>query len=385
MQEMRSPAQQDPVARRLSPVRGACTLHKTRAWQGRGAVSEKQDRRGRSGRAEDSAPLARRVTSYDVAEAAEVSQSTVSRAFSGGAKVSPQVLERIQEVARKLGYRPNELARSLISRKSNMVGVVMGETTNPFYLSVMNGFTRELQKIGRKILLFSVPGGSDVDTVLPEVLQYHVSGVIVASATISSKMARALNAEGMPALVFNRAIYDGSISSVCCANAPAGRLIARRLLAAGHRRFGLIGGQANTSTHIERRRAFAETLARAGINRFDEESGMNSYEGGYAAALHILGKRHRPDAIFSISDIAALGALDAARYELGLRVPEELSIIGFDDIAAAAWPGYSLTTVRQPVPEMIGESIKLLLEQIEGRNPGRKSVRLPGELIVRSS
>src|SRR5215470_13409559 len=116
----------EAALRGLSPVDGACTLRKTRAQQGHGALSEKQDRGGRSGRAEDSAPLARRVTSYDVAEAAEVSQSTVSRAFSGGTKVSPQVLERIQEVARKLGYRPNELARSLISRKSNMVGVVMG-------------------------------------------------------------------------------------------------------------------------------------------------------------------------------------------------------------------------------------------------------------------
>ena len=348
-------------------------------------MGAKNESRSRPHRAEGAANLGRRVTSYDVAAAAQVSQSTVSRAFGGGAKVSPKALERIQEVARELGYRPNELARTLISRKSNMVGLVMGDTTNPFYLSVMNGFTRELQKIGRKVLLFTVPQGSDVDTVLPEVLQYHVSGVIIASASISSTMARALNAEGMPALAFNRAIYEGSISSVCCANAPAGRLIARRLLKAGHRRFGLIGGQANTSTHIERRRAFAETLSRAGIDRFDEESGMNSYEGGYAAALHILGKRHRPDAIFSISDIAALGALDAARYKLGLAIPDEVSIVGFDDIPAASWPGYSLTTIRQPVQEMITGSIAVLLEQIEGKTFTPRTVRMPGELIVRTS
>jgi DNA-binding LacI/PurR family transcriptional regulator len=309
----------------------------------------------------------------------------VSRAFSGGAKVSPDVLKRIQDVAQQLGYRPNELARTLISRKSNMIGLVMGETTNPFYLAVMNGFTRELQKVGRKILLFSVPQGSDVDTVLPEVLQYHVGGVIIASATISSKMARALNAEGMPALVFNRAIYDGSISSVCCANAPAARLIARRLLKAGHRRFGLIGGQANTSTHIERRQAFADTLAKAGIDRFDEEAGLNSYEGGFAAALRLMARKQRPDAIFCISDIAALGALDALRYELGLKVPDDVSVVGFDDIASASWPGYSLTTFRQPVPEMIAESIALLEGQIDGRRIAPKTIRLPGELIVRTS
>jgi DNA-binding LacI/PurR family transcriptional regulator len=329
--------------------------------------------------------VARRATSYDVAAAAKVSQSTVSRAFGGGAKVSAKALQRVQEVAQKLGYRPNELARSLISQKSNMVGLVLGDTMNPFYPLVLSGFTRELQKIGRRVLLFSVPPGHDVDAVLPEVLQYRVSGVIVASASISSKMAWTLKAEGTPALVFNRAIYEGAISSVCCANDPSTRRVARRLIAAGHRRFGLIGGQANTSTHIERRSAFAEVLSQAGIDRFDEAPGLNSYEGGFAAGLRLLRKKRRPEAIFSVSDIAALGALDAARYELGLDVPGDVSIVGFDDIPPASWPSYSLTTIRQPVAEMIAKSISLLMGQIEGRETAPKTLRVPGELIVRTS
>ncbi|HVY99128.1 MAG TPA: LacI family DNA-binding transcriptional regulator [Dongiaceae bacterium] len=326
----------------------------------------------------------KRATSYDVAEAADVSQSTVSRAFSGG-KVSSEVLERIQDAARKLGYRPNELARSLISRKSNMIGLVMGNTNNPFYPTVMSEFTQELQRVGRRVLLFSVPAGQDVDAVLPEVLQYHVAGVIIASATISSKMARLLKSEGTPTLVFNRAIYEGSVNSVCCANEPAARLVAQRLLKAGHRRFGLVGGQADTSTHIERRKAFAETLAEAGIAKFDEESGLNSYEGGFAAGLSILGKKRRPDAVFCISDIAALGVLEAARHKLGLNVPGDVSIVGFDDIPEASWPSYSLTTVRQPVKRMVAESVSLLLGQIDGKEPVRKAVRIPGELIIRTS
>lgn len=327
----------------------------------------------------------RRVTSYDVAEAANVSQSTVSRAFGGGAKVAPDVLKRIQDVAKELGYRPNELARTLISRKSNMVGLVMGETQNPFYPTVMSGFTRELQKIGRRVLLFSVPQGSDVDDVLPQVLQYHVSGVIVASATISSKMARSLKSEGTPAVVFSRAIYDGEINTVCCANAAAGRLVAQRLVDAGYRKLGLIGGQANTSTHIERRRAFADRLRRNGVDHFDEEPGMNTYEGGYAAALKLLTKRAPPKALFCIGDIAALGALDAARHGLGLKVPDDVAVVGFDDIPAASWPSYDLTTMRQPVDDMIAKTIQLLLEQIEGKRKRPETVRLPAQLIVRSS
>ena len=339
----------------------------------------------RKGRKDATSHIKKRVTSYDVAAVAEVSQSTVSRAFAGGAKVAPHVLKRIQDVAKQLGYRPNELARTLISRKSNMVGLVMGETQNPFYPAVMSGFTRELQKIGRRVLLFSVPPGHDVDDVLPQVLQYHVSGVIIASASISSKMARSLKVEGTPAVVFSRAIYDGEISSVCCANAPAARLVAQRLLDVGYRRFGLIGGQANTSTHIERRRAFADRLRRNGIDSFEEEPGMNTYEGGYTAALKILKKTPRPQALFCISDIAALGVLEAARHELGLRVPEDLAVVGFDDIPAASWPSYSLTTVRQPVGEMIAKSIELLLEQIDGKRMTPTTVRLPAQLIVRGS
>jgi DNA-binding LacI/PurR family transcriptional regulator len=325
------------------------------------------------------------VTSYDVAAAAKVSQSTVSRAFAGGAKVSSKALERIQNVAKQLGYHPNELARTLISRKSNMVGLVMGETQNPFYPAVMSGFTRELQKIGRRVMLFSVPQGHDVDDVLPQVLQYNVSGVIIASASISSKMARTLKAEGTPAVVFSRAIYDGEISSVCCANAAAARQVAQRLLNAGYGQFGLIGGQANTSTHIERRRAFANCLRRNGIDGFYEEAGLNTYEGGYAAALRILKNSPRPDALFCISDIAALGVLEAARHELKLRVPEDLAVVGFDDISSASWPSYGLTTVRQPVQEMIAQSINLLLEQIEGKQVEPRTVRIPAELVVRTS
>ncbi len=328
---------------------------------------------------------AKRATSYDVAAAANVSQSTVSRAFGGGAKVSSEVLERIHNAAQKLGYRPSELARTLISRKSKVIGLVMGNSNNPFYPTVMSEFTQELQKIGRRILLFSVPKGQDVDAVLPEVLQYHVGGVIIASATISSKMARMLRSEGLPTLVFNRAIYEGQVNSVCCANEPAARLVAQRLLKAGHRRFGLVGGQADTSTHIERRTAFAETLRKAGIRSFDEESGLNSYEGGFAAGMSLLKRKHRPEAIFCISDIAALGVLEAARHELGLDVPGDVSIVGFDDIPEASWPSYSLTTVRQPVEKMVAESISLLLGQMEGKEPQRKTIRIPGELIIRTS
>jgi DNA-binding LacI/PurR family transcriptional regulator len=327
----------------------------------------------------------KKVTSNEVARAAGVSQSTVSRAFNREDVVSQETLERIRSVAAELGYRPNELARSLISRKSNMVGIVMGDMLNPFYPAVLNAFTNNLQRIGRRVLLFSVPPGHDVDEVLPQLLQYQVAGVVITSATLSSRMAEAVGTGGTPVVLFNRTVYGGSVNSVCCANEEAGRLVARTFLKAGHRRYGLIGGLASTSTHIERKRAFVTELRRNGIGEPDEEAGGNTYEGGFQAAKRLLAGRNRPDALFCISDIMALGALDAARRELSLAVPGDVSIIGFDDIAAAAWPSYDLTTVRQPVEIMAAETIAILLDQMGRSGAEPVSVRVPGELIVRST
>lgn len=132
-------------------------------------------------------------------------------------------------------------------------------------------------------------------------------------------------------------------------------------------------------------RVLGDPLPGDGINTFYEEAGLNTYEGGYAAALRILKNSPRPDALFCISDIAALGALEAARHELKLQVPADLAVVGFDDISSASWPSYGLTTVRQPVQEMIAQSINLLLEQIEGKQVEPRTVRIPAELVVRTS
>jgi DNA-binding LacI/PurR family transcriptional regulator len=329
--------------------------------------------------------MARKATSHEVARLAGVSQSTVSRAFNRQESVSQSTLKRIRAAAEQLGYWPNELARSLISRKSNMIGIVMGDILNPFYPAVLNAFTQKLQTLGRHVLLFSVPPGADIDAVLPQMLQYQVAGVVITSASLSSRMAKAVVATGTPVVLFNRIIYGNSLSSVCCANEQAATKVARLLCRAGHTRFGIVGGNADTSTHVERRRSFVKELQSRGIRSLAEESGGNTYEGGFTAARRLLSVVDRPTALFCISDIMALGALDAARHALSLSVPDEVSIIGFDDIPAAAWPTYDLTTVQQPVDAMVDEAIAILLRQIADTSASPASFRAPGTLIVRSS
>lgn len=329
--------------------------------------------------------MKKRVTSRDVARVLGVSQSTVSRAFSADPRISEKTRKKILKTAEALGYAPNELARGLLKSKSNIIGVVMADMLNPFYPTVLDALSRRLHSLGKRMLLFSVPNDTDVDGVLPFLLQYNVEGAIITSATLSSRMAEVFRNHNTRVVLFNRAVYDHSVSSVCCENIESSAIVARLLIKAGHKRFAIIGGKPETSTHIERSRGFQRELRRAGLSLHAEEFGCNTYEGGFRSAKTLLQNKTRPDAIFCISDVMAMGALDAARSELGLSVPDDVSIVGFDDIPSAGWPSYALTTVRQPIEAMVSETLSILSEDA-GYSPAVPvAVRVPGELIVRRS
>lgn len=324
-------------------------------------------------------------TSLDVAHLAGVSQSAVSRAFTPGASVSKKMREKVLAAAQELGYEPNAIARSLITHRSNMVGIVMADMTNPFYPEVLETFTKRLQELERRVLLFTVSRGQDIDDALPQVLQYQVDGIVITSATLSSEMADECARRGTPVVLFNRYVRGADLCSVCCDNAESGRLLANLLLDAGLRRLSFIAGTENTSTNVDRERGFVGRLEERGFSLFARETGNYTYDGGYQAAKRLMAGDEPPDAVFCANDIMALGALDAVRRELGLRVPEDVSIVGFDDIPAAAWPSYDLTTVRQPINRMIEETVELLLARVEepGSEPTTRLV--PGDLIVRGS
>lgn len=324
----------------------------------------------------------KRVTSVDVARAAGVSQSTVSRALANDPRISEATRREIRKVADRLGYTPNEMARSLQTQKSNVIGVIMADILNPFYPAVLELLTQKIHALGRQLMLLSVPRGAEVEDMLPSMLKYQVDGIIVTSAILSSRMHDQLRNRDTRVVLFNRSVDDYSMNSVCCENFVASVEIGELLARNGHRRVAFIGGRADTSTHRERRAGFVEGLRRHGLELAGEELGENTYEGGYRAALRLLTGGTPPDAIFCIADVMAFGALDAARSRLGLSVPEDVSIIGFDDVPSAAWPAYGLTTVRQPTEAMVGKALSLLLDP-EDSPP--VALRIPGELIVRSS
>ncbi len=327
----------------------------------------------------------RRVSSIDVARRAGVSQSAVSRTFSQRGVVSAETRAKVLAAARDLGYTPNALARSLITNRTNIVGVVMADMTNPFYPTVLEELARQLGGVGLQVLLLAPPPERDSDDVLPLLLQYRVDAVIVASASISSAMVGTLAARGTPVVLFNRHVPGVAVSAVLCDNVEGGRLVANLLLDGGHRRVGFIAGKPDTSTSIDREKGFGDRLRERGVFAWGREQGVYTYQSGYEAALQLLDRADRPSAIFCANDIMALGALDAARSIAGLRVPQDVSVIGFDDIPSAAWPAYRLTTIRQPVEQMVAATLGIVTGLLE-RGDAEPTVKLlPGSLIRRES
>ena len=325
-----------------------------------------------------------RASSYDVAELAGVSQSAVSRAFTPGAPVSPKMRARIEHAAATLGYRPNALARGLVTRRSGIVALVNGQFDNPFYARATQLLVEALDARGYHVLLFSVADDAAADAAVERVLDYRVDGVLLASAALSAPMAEACRRLGTPVLLFNRYSAAG-VGSVRIENRAGGALAAGHLVAAGHRRIAYLAGTAVDRTNRDREEGFRTALAHEGLEPVSRAEGGYRYEGGSAALEAILSASARPTAIFCASDLMAMGAIDAARYRFGLSVPGDLAIVGFDDLPIAAWPSYDLTTLRQPLARMASLAVERLLATID--DPARAAAPdlVVPELVVRGS
>jgi DNA-binding LacI/PurR family transcriptional regulator len=222
-----------------------------------------------------------KVTSVDVARLAGVAQSTVSRTFSDDNSISPETRARVIAAARQLGYTPNAIARSLITRQSNIVGIVMAGISSPFQPYILEKFIEKLQALGRQTLVFSAGPNQEVDDILPAALQYQVDALIVTSVNLSSHKIAECAQRGIPVILFNRYLTDDQVSIVCCDNADGGRQVADLLLDAGHTRLAYIAGSETSSTNRDRERGFTERLQSRGIDSWLREPARYSYEAGY--------------------------------------------------------------------------------------------------------
>ncbi|MEM7082027.1 MAG: LacI family DNA-binding transcriptional regulator [Pseudomonadota bacterium] len=305
------------------------------------------------------------VTSYDVARYAGVSQSAVSRCFKPGASVSENMRKRVMKAASELGYEPNAIARSLITRRSNLVAVLISNLTNLYYPEVLAELTQQLSQRGVRVLLFSLSAEADASDVLTQVWPYRPDGVI-AAAELTSEHVAEFERRHMPLVFYNRHIAHGSGSAVCCDQEEGARQLVNGLYAAGHRRFGLIAGPEDSTVSIERVTGALEQLDTLGIDHVPIISGDYSYESGFNGVKRLIDDQsERVEAIICANDVMALGALDGCRQMFGLEAPTDISIVGFDGVDPSNWHAYNLTTIRQPVRRMTEATVSLLMDLIE--------------------
>ena len=318
-------------------------------------------------------PLSGRSTSADVARLAGVSQSAVSRVFTDGASASAKTSAKVREAAEQLGYRPNRLARSLLTGKSYMVGLVVAYLDNYFYPDVLEKLSKALQQQGYHVLIFmAAQTAKNIDNVVEEILEYQVDAIVTASV-------------GIPIVQFNRVQGQSRFSSVTTDNVKGGREVAHHLIEQGYQSFGYIAGWEGASTQRDREAGFIAALAENGLELGFRAVGNFRTEQAYEATKLLLETENRPEAIFVANDAMALVVMDVLRHEAGLKVPTDIAVVGYDDTPPARWPSYDLTSFSQPADEMVENTVHLLIHHMSDIDTEPLQITVSGQLKIRSS
>ncbi|MCB8838972.1 LacI family DNA-binding transcriptional regulator [Aurantimonas sp. VKM B-3413] len=335
----------------------------------------------------------RRVTALDVARLAGVSRSAVSRALTEGASVSDETRAKVLKAAETLGYHRNALVRGMVRQRSGIIGIVAGRLDNPFIAVALEILSRRLQEDGLKSMIYSGDAESDIAVALPSLVEYRVDGCFFLSNDLSPQGAAKYTRLDIPLVVLFNSDMAGisdhgdevPVGAITVDNVEISRTVADLLLGGGCRHFAYIEGLPRATTSRERQRGYVERLAERGFAVEAVATGNFNYADGLAAARGLLAARPRPDAIFAANDLMALAVLDVARAEFGLSVPEDVAVVGFDDIGAAAQAAYDLTTVRQPLADMVEAGVDLMLALIEEPDRRPEEIRLRSHLIERST
>jgi DNA-binding LacI/PurR family transcriptional regulator len=265
------------------------------------------------------------------------------------------------------------------------VGLVVAYLDNQFYPLALERLSRALQARGYHVLVFMADNdAARVEAVLEELLDYQVDGIVAASVAMSSDFAARCEGAGIPVVLFNRGQDDPRLSEVTSDNVAGGRAVADFLVRGGHRRVAHVAGWQGSSTGRDRARGLREGLAAHGLEPAGLLDGMYDRATAAAAARALMEVTVPPDALFVGNDHMAFAVLDELRHRMGLRVPLDVSVVGYDDVPMAAWPAYDLTTIRQDVDAMVGATVDALLGRVEGGRGPRK-LRVEGPLVARGS
>lgn len=325
-----------------------------------------------------------RLSSSDVARLAGVSRSAVSRTFTPGAYVSQETRGKVLHAADLLGYRPNMMARSLITNRTQIIGIVTTHLNNPFYATLLQRSVEEVQKLGMATLTFIADETSN-DELVSRLLSYRVDALLLTNTSLSSRMAARCAQGETPVIALNRYFENDTVTSVTCDNDGSAAAVADLLLDHGRRRIAFIGGRPDTSSSRDRERGFRRRLSERGALLHGSAVGNYEHGDGLAAARQLLSRPERPDAIFCANDLMALATIEVARTEFALKVPRDLAVVGFDNSDASSWPTYMLTSVDQNVDHMVALAIREAMAAISGSSAGGRHLQVAGTLVERSS
>lgn len=311
-------------------------------------------------------------TIKEVAELAGVSTSAVSRAYTEGASVSAKTRKKVESSAATLGYVPSLIARSLATNRTKLIGLIANNFQNPVFLDVFDLYTQALQARGLRPLLVNLTNVTDPTESLRMLRQYSVDGVIVATSTLPPGFAVAFRDSGIPVVhTFGRNSRKPKVHVVGIDNVGCGKLAADTLIAHGYRSVAFLGGPQFATSTQDRALGFSRQLEAAGAKAPKLfYANAYAYDAGRQAMTHLMRKKGI-EAVFCGDDLICMGAIDAAR-DMGRRVPDDIGFLGFNDMTMASWSAYNLTTIRQPIREIILESVNLVVSLLE--DPARPPV-----------
>ena len=301
------------------------------------------------------------VTSADVAKLAGVSPASVTRVFNPDweMNIRPEIRAKVMAAANELNYTPNAFARMLAGRKTDLVAIVLGPVTGPYYSRVLLSFISKLQMQGKQVLPFTMAGGMSYRELFERIKPFRVDAIILTSA--ASPAVYEPNETDIPVILFEQVINGLSIHSVCSDSFAGGRTVAEMLVENGHRRIAFISGNGICNQDFDREYGFASRMNEYGLKVWRTEVGKYAhYDSGWDAAVRLLTGSERPDAIFCADDVLAMGAMDAIRDRFGLSVPDDISVVGFHDIQQASLPPYSLTTMHSPIDVMVDAVVGII-------------------------
>ncbi len=329
------------------------------------------------------------VTMRQIADRAGVSIGTVSHVINETATVRPKLRERVIEAIRSMGYQPSALAQGLRKNRTNILGMVIPDITNPFFPGVVRGVEDMAYKRSLRVILCNADNDPAKEaSYVRELRSYKIAGLLIIPAVgpdIAGHL-RAYASAAVPVVCLDRVPDGWKGDAVLVANADGAYLATRHLIQMGHKRLGVITGPLKLTNAAERLKGFTRALDEAQIEiepEFVQEARFDTAS-GYQAALRLLRMLPRPTAVFACNDLMAFGVLQAAR-ELRLRCPEDLSIAGFDSLEFTQFTDPSLTSVYQPGYQLGATAARLLLQRLDGMRSAPEKVLLPTELKKRNS